>query len=136
MDSDLKPKLISEKKIDSEIKKAIAAGERFYIGAAKEEGSAEESLENRGIGSKHHIDKKVSKHASLEKLFCTDLMSTEKVCNLEKRLIKKYKKDNPSALCLNGRSGGSHCIKTPRGIVYLRVYKKLRSVGKPLSPRN
>src|SRR6218665_4116153 len=124
--ADIDPELIGAKEIESKIKKAIVAGQLFYIGAAKEEGSAEESLKNRGIGSKHHKDKKVLEFASLKKLFYTDLMSQEEACTLEKSLIQKYKKDNPSDLCLNGKRGTSHCIKTNRGIVYLRVYKKLK----------
>lgn len=123
--TDIEPELIGAKEIESKIKKAINVGQLFYIGAAKEEGSAEESLKNRGIGSKHHNDKKVSEYAILKKLFYTDLMSHKKVCTLEKSLIQKYKKDKPSAFCLNGKRGTSHCITTNRGIVYLRVYKKL-----------
>lgn len=126
------PKLQLKAKIEA----AIEREQHFYIGVACARGTPLQSLCHRerfackpnatrcDQAGNHHADERSegSFGLRLAKVFYTNsLILKNEVCKIEKQFITKYKEHD---LCLNERSGQDNCIKTAKGIIYVRTYDR------------
>lgn len=126
-----------ETQLDDKIKEAISKDQYFHIGVAKANGTTIQSLcyrqGNRNTqpyatgcsnSSAHRADVRARKRvcATLTKVFYPNRLGLKPaICDIEKRLIERYKRDRPTP-CLNRKAGDVNCISTEEGIVYLRIY--------------
>lgn len=127
----------NEAQIEAEIKSAITSRRYFYIGVAKENGTALESLYRRegrilnqdgnwSRSSSHHGDIKATNdyRLRLAKVFYTQLLIAKDACVLGSQLIANYGRNR---LCINVKMGEEENLRDKdieHGIVYLRVYKR------------